>query len=80
MKFKLKNKNDKQGFWVLAIILALICLVVGFMIYGMTDREKTYEYAVNGQIERSNDCYLVDGVGYCEKDNNAIRVDNYYEV
>lgn len=74
------NKEDKQGYIIIIVVLAIISLI-GTKIYkSIKKEEKSYEGAVNGQIIESKKCYLKNDVAYCEIDNKVIRVDNYYEV
>ena len=72
------NKEDKQGYIVIVVILVIIGVIVGRMINYITQEEKTYEYVQNGEIGVSNKCYYSDDA-YCEVDNKVIRVDCYYE-
>ena len=74
------NKEDKQGKIIIAIILVMIALITMRIHYCITEKNKTYEYATNCEIGKSKNCYLKEDIGYCEVDNKAIRVDNYYEV
>lgn len=73
-------KEDKQGYIVILCVLAITGLIAIEIAECIKNREKTYEYAKNGQINRSSNCYLKDDICYCEKDNIKIIVDNFYEV
>lgn len=57
--------------WCGFIILAIIAII--------QPKEKSYEYAYNGEIGVSDNCYLKNDIAYCEVDNVRIQVDNYYE-
>ena len=63
------------GFFIISI--TIFCITIFFCL--VFPKEKNYEYAKDGNIYESKDCFLKDGIGYCEKDNNYIEVDNYYE-
>ena len=71
-------KEERTGYIVILCILAILGLIVGRIINYTTQQEKTYEYAQNGEMGVSSNCWLDNGVGYCEVDNKRIRVDNYY--
>lgn len=74
------NKEDRTGY-VIIIVIMLITAVIGYQIYkSIVERERTYEYAKNGIIGTSDNCYLKNDIAYCEKDNIMIQVDNFYEV
>ena len=72
------NKEDKQGYIVILCVLAITGLIVIQIVECIKNRERTYEYAKNGEIGVSSNCYLKDDVAFCEKDNIKIIVDNYY--
>lgn len=72
------NKEDKQGYAIIIVLSIIIGLIIWLMINYTTQQEKSYEYALKQEIGVSSNCYLKDGVGYCEKDNIMIRVDNFY--
>lgn len=72
-------KEDRIGI-ALIIIIAIISGLIALKIYeSITEQEKTYEYALNGEIGVSSNCYYSDNA-YCEIDNKVIKVDCYYEV
>lgn len=75
----MKN-NNKQGYIVIAAILFITAIIVIINIEAIKIKEKSYEYALNGEIGVSNNCYLKNDIAYCEVDNTRIQVDNYYEV
>lgn len=72
--------KDTEG----RIVIFVLMLIIGFLtthIYkSITQQEKNFEYAQNGTIGVSSNCWLDNGVGYCEVNNKVIRVQNYYEV
>lgn len=72
--------NDKQGYLIAGVVLLVTALIVLVNEEYIKNREKSYEYALNGEIGVSNNCYLKEGIAYCEVDNVRIQVDNYYEV
>lgn len=82
MKKKNKlSKVDKQGLIVIAIIVVIIVLLVIVMINSAKSHTTTYEYAVDGKIYQSSECYeRKNGDIRCLKDNELVKVDNYYEV
>lgn len=72
-------KEDKQGYIIIIVVLAIIGLI-GVKIYkSIKEEEKSYEYALNGIIGVSSNCYYSNDA-YCEIDNKVIKVDCYYEV
>ena len=73
------NKEDKTGY-VIIIVILLITVVIGYQIYkSITEEEKSYEFAKNGEIFKSNNCYLKEDICYCEYEDKTIEVDSYYE-
>lgn len=75
----MKN-NDKQGYLIVVVVLLVTAIIVLVNVEYIKNREKSYEYALNGEIGVSNNCYLKEDIAYCEVDNTRIQVDNYYEV
>lgn len=73
------NKEDKQGYAIIIVLIAVLGLIIWLMINYTTQKEKNYEYALNQEIGVSNKCYYSDDA-YCEVDNKVIKVDCYYEV
>lgn len=72
--------NDKQGYLIAGVVLGITAIIVLVNVEYIKNREKYYEYAYNGEIGVSNNCYLKEDIAYCEVDNVRIQVDNYYEV
>lgn len=60
------NKTDKQGYVVITVLMIIIVLLVILIIERIANREKSYEYAYNGEIGASNNCYLKEGIAYCK--------------
>ena len=74
------KKEDKQGY-VIIIVILLITAAIGYQIYkSITEEEKSYEFAKNGEIFKSNNCYLKEDICYCEYEDKIIEVDSYYEA
>ena len=74
------NKEDKQGYIVIAVLLAITGLI-GVKIYkSIKEEEKSYEYALKQEIGVSSECWLDNGIAKCIVDKKIISVDNYYEV
>lgn len=71
--------NDKQGYLIAGVVLLITAIIVLVNIEYIKNREKSYEYALNGEIGVSNNCYLKNDIAFCEVDNVRIQVDNYYE-
>lgn len=73
-------ESEKQGIIIILILLVIIALIV-YIVISSVKKEKTYEYAVNGEIYKSYKCYQKEnGEAYCMKEREIVRVDNYYEV
>ena len=73
------DNNDKQGIAIIVICGILIVLIALWLFSSF--ETTTYEYAINGVIKESKECYQrEDGVCFCKEGNNFIQVDNYYEV
>lgn len=73
-------KKNKQGNVIIILLICLVTLLAVYIYKSITQQEKSYEYALNGEIGVSSNCYLKKDITYCEVDNKVIRVDNYYEV
>lgn len=74
------KKEDKQGY-VIIIVILLITAAIGYQIYkSITEEEKSYEFAKNGEIFKSKNCYVKDDICYCEYEDKIIQVDSYYKV
>ena len=67
---------------IIIVVLVIISGLIGHLIVkSIETKEKTYEYALNGQIYTSTSCYQrEDGKCFCKDEKNYIEVDNYYEV
>lgn len=74
------NKEDKQGYIVIIVLLTITGLIVWLMINYTTQQEKSYEYALKQEIGVSSECWLDDGIAKCIVDKEIIKVDNYYEI
>ena len=73
------NNNDKQGITIIVICGSLITMITLWLFNSL--ETTIYEYAINGVIKESKECYQrEDGVCFCKEGNNFIQVDNYYEV
>ena len=73
------KKEDRTGYAII-IVIFLITAIIGYQIYkSITEEEKTYEFAKNGEIFKSNNCYVKDDICYCEYENKLMQIDNYYE-
>lgn len=73
------NKTDKEGIIVMiALFITIICLII-WIVESVNKSQKEYEYAINGEIYKSHDCFIKKDVAYCERNGKNIRVDNYYE-
>lgn len=73
------KKEDRTGY-VIIIVILLITVVIGYQIYkSISEEEKSYEFAKNGEIYESNNCYLKEDICYCEYEDKTIEVDSYYE-
>lgn len=75
-----KYINDNTGIVVIIVLIVIIGFLINMVINYITSKEKTYEYALNGEIFESNKCYLKKDITYCESDGKMIVVDNYYEI
>lgn len=73
-------KKDKEGYVVITVLMIIVVLLAILIVESIANKEKSYEYALNGEIGVSNNCYLKEDIAYCEVDNTRIQVDNYYEV
>ena len=82
MKKKKKlTKVDKQGLVVIAVVMVIIGLLVIMTVNSAKCKATIYEYAVDGKIYKSKKCYeRENGEAICFKDNELVKVDNYYEV
>ena len=73
-------KNNKEGIVVILVLWAIIGLIVLRIVNYIQDKEKLYEYAVNGEIGVSSNCYLKEDIAFCENNRELIQVDSYYEA
>ncbi len=74
------SKNDKQGIVLLIVLAGLIAIFVYWGINSYIYSQKSYEFAKDGEIFQSNECYQTeDGDCFCKYENNYVQVDNYYE-
>ena len=73
-------KEEIQGYIVIIVILAILGLIIGRMINYTNQQEKTFEYAQNGEIGVSSECWLDNDIAKCIVDKKIISVDNFYEV
>lgn len=73
------SKTDKQGYLIAVAVLLITAIIVLVNVEYIKNKEKTYEYALNGEIGTSNNCYLTNDIAYCEVEDLRIQVDNYYE-
>lgn len=72
------NDNDKQGIAIIVICGILIAIIT--LWFFSSFETTTYEYAKDGVIKESKECYQrEDGVCFCKEGNNFIQVDSYYE-
>ena len=71
-------KEDRTGY-VIIIVILLITAAIGYQIYKSIKEERSYELAKNGEIFKSNNCYIKEDIAYCEYEEKVIKVDNYYE-
>ena len=71
--------EDKQGHIIILCVLAITSVIVYKTIIYINQQEKTYEYAQNGEIGISSECWLDNGTAKCIVDKEIISVDNYYE-
>ena len=56
----------------------MIVIGIIFVLYNIF-KKRPYEYAINGIIYVSSDCYQTDDtICYCLVDGKYIQVDNYY--
>ena len=73
--------NKKMG--ILAVI-AIICIgiyTIIELVAVIKINTREFEYAKDGVIGKSNDCYQNDKEQcFCKIGNNYVFVDNYYEV
>ena len=69
-----KEEQGKMLIWIFALILGLL---ITYICNSIMEQEKSYEYALNGEIGVSSNCYYSDNA-YCEIDNKVIKVDCYY--
>ena len=73
------KKEDRTGY-VIIIVILLIAAIIGYLIYkSIAEEEKSYEFAKNGEIFKSDNCYLRKDIAYCEYEDQMIQVDNYYQ-
>ena len=71
-------KEEIQGYIVIIVILAILGLIIGRMINYTNQQEKTFEYAQNGVIGVSPECWLDNDIAKCIVDKKIISVDNFY--
>ena len=75
------KKIDKETVVLIAILIGLLIYVFSMMYGSIKESLKTYEYAKDGVIGESKECYQnEDGECFCRIGNNFVGVDNYYEV
>ena len=80
MKKNKQIENDKQGLIIILVLMIFILIMVYFIYDSIKESNITYEYAKNGEIRESKECYQrEDGTCFCKEGNNFIQVDNYYE-
>ena len=73
-------KEDKEGIVIILILMTISAIIISMIYKSIAGIEKSYEYGKNGEIHKSNKCYLKNDVTYCEKDNIVIMVDYYYTI
>lgn len=71
-------KEEIQGNIVIIVILAILGLIIGRMINYTNQQGKTFEYAQNGVIGASSECWLDNDIAKCIVDKKIISVDNFY--
>ncbi len=74
------SNEDKQGILVIIVLIAIVAIIWNVVINANNNQGKSYEFALNGEIFKSNNCKERKGIGYCEYEGKFIQVDNYYEV
>ena len=72
------NKEERTGYIIILCVLAITSVIIYKTIKYINQQEKTYEYAQNGEIGVSSNCWLDNGIAKCIVDKEIIRVDNYY--
>ena len=73
------ENSDKQGIAIIIICGILISIITLWFFNSF--ETTTYEYAINGVIKESKECYQRgDEMCFCKEGNNFIQVDSYYEV
>ena len=70
--------NDKNGYAIILVLSIIIGLIVWLMINYTTQQEKSYEYALKQEINRSSECKVENDICFCKKDNEYIQVDYFY--
>ena len=73
----MKNKNDNNGIALILVFSIILVLLAMLIVNSAKTKEKCYEYALNGEIGVSSNCYYSDNA-YCEIGNKVIKVDCYY--
>lgn len=75
------KKIDKEAIVLIVILIILLTYVFSMMYGAIKESFREYEYAKDGVIGKSKECYQNDdGECLCRIGNNFIDVDNYYEV
>ena len=76
----MKNKT-KESIILLIVLVLLLMYVASMAIGAIKESLKNYEYAKDGVIGESKECYQnEDGECFCKIEGNYLYVDNYYEV
>ena len=82
-KGKTVNKNKEKKEEILGLITVIILLIISFFIgytVAIHKDNSIYEFAKDGKVYGSNNCYVKDDIPYCEYKCKFVDVDNYYKV
>ncbi len=75
------KKINKEAILLIVILIILLIYVLSIMFGAIKESFREYEYAKDGIIGKSKECYQNDdGECFCKIKNNFIGVDNYYEI
>jgi len=76
----MKKKVNKELIVIFIVLAILIGLLVAILVNTIKNKNKCYEYYLNGKFGRSNNCYSEKQIGYCEIDGQKTKVEVYYEA
>lgn len=79
MRKGVELRMKKTNIFKILVLMAFLGLFIFVVANTIKNKEKAYEYALNGEIKVSSNCYYSDDA-YCEVNGKEVMVDNYYEI